>query len=206
MARVPAAERRTDLVQAAIRVATREGLAAATTRRIAQEAGVSVGIVHYCFRSKEELLADVVREVALEGYLAAAQALPKTGGRAQDLIRLAVHAFWNFTESSPDKQLLTFEVVTWALRTPGIEPIAREQRTRRIEGVKHLMGLIAEASGSEWSTPVDELARMVLDVTEGVTISWLVDRDSASAIRALDAFVDQFATFIRPGSRSAKAS
>ena len=207
MARVPAAERRTELVQAAIRVATREGLSAATTRRIAKEAGVSVGIVHYCFRSKEELLSEVVREVAREGYVAAAHGLPNaTGATARDLIRAAVGAFWELVESTPDKQLLTFEVVTWALRTPGIEPIAREQRTRRIEGVKHLMGLIAEASGSEWSTPVDELARMVLDVTEGVTISWLVDRDSASAIRALDAFVDQFATFIRPGSRSAKAS
>ncbi len=56
MPRVPADVRRTELVQAAIQVATREGLAATTTRRIAQELGISVGVVHYCFRSKEELL------------------------------------------------------------------------------------------------------------------------------------------------------
>ena len=64
MPRVPASERRADLVQAAIQVATREGLAATTTRRIAQELGISVGIVHYVFRSKEELLHEVIRVIA----------------------------------------------------------------------------------------------------------------------------------------------
>ncbi len=197
MARVPATERRTELVQAAIRVATREGLAATTTRRIAQEAGVSVGIVHYCFRSKEELLGDVVRELAMEGYTAAAQALPEAGGTAEELIRATVHAFWQLMESTPDKQLLTYEVITWALRTPDIEPIAREQRERQLEGIQHLMSLIAEAGRIEWTRPVGELSRMVLNVTDGVVLSWLVDRDADAAQRALDAFVDQFASYAK---------
>jgi AcrR family transcriptional regulator len=197
VARVPATERRAELVQAAIRVATHEGLAATTTRRIAQEAGVSVGIVHYCFRSKEELLGDVVRELAIEGYTAAAEALPAGGGTAEELIRAAVHAFWALMESTPDKQLLTYEVITWALRTPDIEPIAREQRERQIEGIQHLMSLIAASAHIEWTRPVGELSRMVLNVTDGVVLSWLVDRDSAAARRSLDAFVDQFASYAK---------
>jgi AcrR family transcriptional regulator len=210
VARVPAAERRTELVQAAVRVATREGLSAATTRRIAKEAGVSVGIVHYCFRSKEELLSEVVREVAREGYVAAAHGLPNaTGAAPADLIRAAVGAFWELVESTPDKQLLTYEVITWALRTPGVEVIAREQRDRQIEGIQHLMELIASGAGIEWSAPVEDLARIVLNVTDGVTLSWLVDRDSAAAVRALDVFIEQFASYARPvrrGARSRKAS
>jgi AcrR family transcriptional regulator len=203
MARVPAVERRTELVQAAIQVATREGLAAATTRRIAQEAGVSVGIVHYCFRSKDELLGEVVREIAMEGYTAAAAALPADGGTAEELIRHAVHGFWALMESTPEKPQLMFEVTTWALRTPGVEPIMRAQRVRRLDGVKHLMKLIAESSGTEWQGSVDDLARVVLDVTEGVTLSWLVDRDSAAAVRALDIFIGQFAGYARTKSRKA---
>ncbi|HEY0475536.1 MAG TPA: TetR family transcriptional regulator, partial [Kribbella sp.] len=71
MPRVPANERRAELVQAAIQVATREGLAATTTRRIARELDISVGIVHYCFRSKEELLHEVIRVIAEAQVVAA---------------------------------------------------------------------------------------------------------------------------------------
>jgi TetR/AcrR family transcriptional regulator, acrEF/envCD operon repressor len=204
VARVPATQRRDDLVQAAIRVATRDGLAAATTRRIAREAGVSVGIVHYCFRSKEELLGEVVRVLALEGYTAAAEALPAEGD-AEELIGAAVHAFWTLIEATPERQLLTYEVITWALRTPEIEPIAREQRDRQIDGIRQLMTLIAEAARIEWIRPVDDLARMVLNITDGVVLSWLVDRDSDAAVRSLDAFVGQFAAYTKKSTHKRKA-
>jgi AcrR family transcriptional regulator len=198
VARVPATQRRDDLVQAAIRVATREGLAAATTRRIAEEAGVSVGIVHYCFRSKEELLGEVVKELATEAYTAAAEALP---GAGDDLLRAALKAFWTLMESTPERQLLTYEVITWALRTPDVEPIAREQRDRQIDGIQQLMTLIADAARIEWTRPVDDLARMVLNVTDGVVLSWLVDHDSDAAVRSLDAFAGQFATYTKKSTR-----
>jgi AcrR family transcriptional regulator len=204
LARLPATQRREDLVQAAIRVATREGLTAATTRRIAGEAGVSVGIVHYCFRSKEELLGEVVRVLAMEGYTAAADALPADGD-AEELIGRAVHAFWKLIEATPERQLLTYEVITWALRTPDVEPIAREQRDRQIEGIQQLMTLIAQAAGIEWTRPVDDLARMVLAVTDGVVLSWLVDHDSDAVVRALDAFVGQFATYTKKSTNKGRA-
>lgn len=204
MARVPATQRRDDLVQAAIRVATREGLAAATTRRIATEAGVSVGIVHYCFRSKEELLGEVVRLLALEGYAAAAGALPAEGD-AEALIGAAVHAFWKLIEATPERQLLTYEVITWALRTPDVEPIARGQRDRQIDGIRQLMTLIAGSARIEWTRPVDDLARMVLNVTDGVVLSWLVDHDSDAAVRSLDAFAGQFAMYAKKSTHKRKA-
>ena len=46
------------------------------------------------------------------------------------------------------------------------------------------MTLIAEAARIEWTRPVADLARMVLTVTDGVVLSWLVDRDSDAAVRA----------------------
>lgn len=198
MARVPATQRRDELVQAAIAVATRDGLAATTTRRIAQEAGVSVGIVHYCFRSKEELLGEVVKELATEAYAAAAEAVP---GAGDDLFRAALKAFWTLMESTPERQLLTYEVITWALRTPEIEPIARAQRDRQLEAIRDLLAMIADAADVSWTLPPDELARMVLTVTDGVVLSWLVDRDSDAAWRSLDAFADQFTAYAKPVRR-----
>ena len=48
--------RKRQLIEATIDLAIREGLAAASVRRIADEANVSLGVVHYCFSSKEALL------------------------------------------------------------------------------------------------------------------------------------------------------
>ncbi len=48
-------ERREDILQAAMRVALAEGLAAMTVRRIATEAGVATGQVHHHFASGGEL-------------------------------------------------------------------------------------------------------------------------------------------------------
>ena len=48
-------ERREDILQAAMRVALTEGLAAMTVRRIATEAGVATGQVHHHFASGGEL-------------------------------------------------------------------------------------------------------------------------------------------------------
>ena len=41
--------------------------------------------------------------------------------------------------------------------------------------------------------PVEDVARMLVVVTDGVTLAWLVDRDSAAAVTALDAFAVQLA-------------
>ncbi len=80
MNRMPVAERREQLIGAAITVASRDGIEAATVRAVAAEAGVSLGVVHYCFQDKSELMRAMahkitaqnaptdLREVALEQY------------------------------------------------------------------------------------------------------------------------------------------
>lgn len=61
------------LVAAAVRVVARDGLEAASVKTIAADAGVTPGLLHYHFPSKEALLEAALRE-ALEGYLAAVRA------------------------------------------------------------------------------------------------------------------------------------
>jgi AcrR family transcriptional regulator len=53
---LPLADRRDQLIAAAISIAARDGIEAATVRAVAVEAGVSAGVVHYCFSDKNELL------------------------------------------------------------------------------------------------------------------------------------------------------
>ena len=51
-------------VVAAIEVIASEGLARATTRRIAEAADAPLGSLHYCFRSKDELIESVLARAA----------------------------------------------------------------------------------------------------------------------------------------------
>jgi len=69
-----AAERRAAIVRATIRCLARDGYACLTMKRVAAEAGVSPGILHYYFRDKRVILgraaatvmADLDRRVATE--------------------------------------------------------------------------------------------------------------------------------------------
>jgi AcrR family transcriptional regulator len=61
----PAVYRRRQLIDAAMRVTSREGAAKATTRRIVAEAGASLATLHYSFEDKQELFEAVVNDDAL---------------------------------------------------------------------------------------------------------------------------------------------
>ncbi len=56
-----ALDRREQLIAAAARVLVRDGSAGMRVRDVAVEAGVSTGIVHYYFGSKDEILVDALR-------------------------------------------------------------------------------------------------------------------------------------------------
>jgi TetR/AcrR family transcriptional repressor of bet genes len=60
------AQRRGELADALWRIAERDGLAAATVRRVAAEAGVSVGMVQHYFSTKDEMLLFALRWVGEE--------------------------------------------------------------------------------------------------------------------------------------------
>lgn len=60
------AQRRSELAEALWTIAERDGLAAATVRQVAAEAGVSVGMVQHYFSTKDEMLLFALRWVGEE--------------------------------------------------------------------------------------------------------------------------------------------
>lgn len=59
-------QRRRELAEALWRIAGRDGLQAATVRRVAAEAGVSVGLVQHYFTSKDEMLQFALERVGAD--------------------------------------------------------------------------------------------------------------------------------------------
>ena len=59
---------RTKLLDAAERLMLEEGYAAVTSRRVGRKAGISSQLVHYYFRTMDDLFLEVFRRRAEEGF------------------------------------------------------------------------------------------------------------------------------------------
>jgi AcrR family transcriptional regulator len=200
--RMAVEDRRAQLIEAALAVATQDGIAATTVRRVAEQAGVALGVVHYAFADKDELIAALAARVVDE--LAEASAAGLVSDSRPDLataLDAAIAGVWETIEATPREQLLTYEITTFALRTPGLGGVARSQYAVSQAAVERLLTLVADASGASWTRPVPELAGEVLAFLDGVTLRWLADRDGAAARSRLDAVARYLAGSSRPRRR-----
>jgi AcrR family transcriptional regulator len=189
VARVQAKVRREQLIDAAVRVAARDGVAATTTRAVAAEAGASLASVHYCFDSKQELLQEVLISIINELTGDWAPDLAEGAG-VSALVRADLGALWDVVEREPGKQQVTYELTHYALRTEGLEELARWQYQVYYARSAQRLRDIAARAGVEWALPLPVLTRMLMNMIDGLVLGWLVDRDSELARGALEAFAD----------------
>jgi TetR/AcrR family transcriptional regulator, regulator of biofilm formation and stress response len=196
MARVQAKVRREQLIDAAVRVAARDGVAATTTRAVATEAGASLASVHYCFESKQELLQEVLISIINE-LTGEAPAGAPDGASVAEMARADLTALWAVVEREPGKQQVTYELTHYALRTEGLEGLAQWQYQVYYARSAERLRQIAARAGVEWTVPLPTLTRMLMNMIDGLVLGWLVDRDSQLALGALEAFADTLGNLTR---------
>ncbi|WP_225727835.1 MULTISPECIES: TetR/AcrR family transcriptional regulator [Nocardia] len=198
-------ERRAHLIEAAIGLAEKKGVAGVTTRDVAQAAGVSLGVVHYCFENKDALMTELVKALSMElrDSVDANETVWQdvgTGKEAlQKLIRAGLELMWLNIEATPERQLLTYETTTYALRegeqTPAKLAIAREQYNFNDTTVADILDHARDATANQWSVPLSSLSRFTLNAIDGLVLRWLVDNDSESVRAQLDLLSEMIANF-----------
>lgn len=197
--RIPPAERREQLVGAALRVIARSGVPAATTRAIVAEAGMSLASFHYAFRSRDEMMSELVAHVVgFQRESIAATVSPEL----RTSLRAGLRAYLDLLVQDPVRELALLEIMQYAMRTPGLEPLVRAQWASYRAAAESLLTEAARAAGVNWSVPVTEIARVVITITDGVTLGWLADRDDAAATRTLDLAADAIAALAAPTGAS----
>lgn len=203
MARMSADARRAELLQAALRVMARDGLAAGTTRAIVAEAGMSLATFHYCFRSRNELLRELVGLVTEQEATSIGKAMTAgPGGDLGSTLREGLRGYLTHLEQNPGYELFLFELNHHALRTPELRDLADEQYRRYYASARHLLLTAAELSGRTWTVDLDVLARLVVVLFDGATTSWLADRNTDATTAALEPVIDHLATLAGPSTRS----
>jgi AcrR family transcriptional regulator len=172
-----------ELVQAALRVIAREGVAATTTRKIADEAGVPLGTVHYWFADKNDLLEQVVREVVRRLEAAVTASGAPRGGTVDD-IRDGLHAAWAvIAGDDPGAQLGLYELTALALRTPAMRQLAQLQYASYRELVGRSLALAPADLDAQRATAVTELIAASFD---GLCLAWLADPEGCHPAAVLD--------------------
>ncbi|MCU1507882.1 MAG: TetR family transcriptional regulator [Glaciihabitans sp.] len=194
-------DRRTALVDSALRVISRDGVHAATTRTIVAEADMSLASFHYAFRSRDEMIRELI-DAVLEAQSAAALSSLVDAADIRSAIRGALQSFFDIVRADPHHEQAMFELFHYALRTPELDDLPRQQYAGYHETVAALLAAGADALGVEWTRPIADIARFVVTVTDGVTLAWLADSDAAAAGRTLDFAAEFLAALARPALAS----
>ncbi|MGH3358664.1 MAG: TetR/AcrR family transcriptional regulator [Nocardioidaceae bacterium] len=197
MARVSSQDRRDQLVEAAIRVATRDGVSSVTTRTVAAEAGATPGIVHYVFHSMTDLLREMIKAIADE-QVHSVTSVQVEGSTVRECLERAFEALWSTLESEPEVHQLTYEVTQFALRNDELRELAAWQYQCYFAASVAVLESVAKVARIEWARPVDSLARGLVAVNDGITLAWLADRNTARARETHLHTIDYLVALARP--------
>jgi AcrR family transcriptional regulator len=182
MSRMPIDQRRDQLVSATLAVATREGLERTTMRAIAAEAGVALGVLHYCFTDKAELMRAVARHIHKLGL---SVVLAAAGSDPDHLMEDVVAAYADMITGSRPQYLLQHELTVASLRDPELAGVAAEQLATKLANAQMFLEVAGATAALSWTVPVEELARRLVIEMDGAVLAWLVDRDDAALRVAL---------------------
>jgi len=175
--------RRTELINAARSVIAKEGVAAATTRRITQEAGLPHGAFHYWFSGKEELFEELIAEVIRELKEGVATAVSSTEGgpdaSLRDHLRAAFDVVRRDEQVEPGRQLAMYELTALALRTPALRDMARRQYQTYRESTATMISPWLAARDIEVPGGAEALGRLISVLFDGMVLAWLADPDGS---------------------------
>lgn len=192
--RLSVSERRALLIEGAWAVMKREGVGAATTRAICAEAGMPHGAFHYCFRSKQELYAELLSGQVTGGLAEVWQQIDATAD-VRETILAVFQAYWDQVEADPQAQVVIAELTNLAQRDVELRELSMQDGRSTHALALTMLKQFVELTRVQPSLPNDLLAEMLLGALWGVTSRWLVNRDSATARAALTEYARLFATY-----------
>lgn len=182
------AETRYRIVQGALTALGAYGLNDTTTRRIAAEAGVQLGTLHYHFSNKEAVLLAVLDMLVSD----MTTVLDANAGYSSPLnrrIEASLRANWQYAQSSRARQIVQYELTLYALRTQGSEWLAKRQYEACVDAFASLLSPASSQAANPEREQADELARMMLAGIDGLILQSLAGASQNHLTAGLDALI-----------------
>ncbi len=161
------------------------GVAGSTFDRVAREAGVSRGLLHYYFGTKERLLAEVVRRdcdlrmALLDQQLAAASS-------AEDFVELLRVTLEELVRDTPEVITVVYELFLLSRRNEEIAAEFAEVIRRTREAVAAILARKAQEGVLVLREEPDAIAEVLFGLADGLALRMLgePERDWAPTIAA----------------------
>ncbi len=178
-------EKANRIVEAMRSSVARRGISGSTFEHVAREAGVSRGLLHYYFGTKEALLVEVVRRDAEHRIARLGEPISKAAS-ADEILHILVSNLEDSIQNEPGFWVLIFELFTAGRRNPEIQREVGElfNRTRqhlaesfRVKESEGVLKLAAEA---------DAVVGFLFALADGIALQMLSDpeRDHSDVVAA----------------------
>lgn len=172
------------IIGAALKVMISDGLYNATTRKIAEAAGVNLATLHYHFNDKEEIFFLAMGQLVANyrKVLATRFMKPQT---LHERIPELLYFIWEEIEKAPDEQLALQEMTLYLLRHPHAATLARDKDHEFLALYEDTL-LSATDAENYRTEQVKDLANFVYTGLVGAFNQWLATRDRARLLKGLE--------------------
>lgn len=161
------------------------GIAGSTFEHVARAAGVSRGLLHYYFGTKERLLVEVVRRDSDE-RVARLDAPLARAGSVDDVLDVLVASLEDLIENQPGFFLLLFELFTAGRRNADIQREVGELFARTRDHVADVLRAKHAEGVLKLRFDAGAVVSYLLAIADGFALQWLSDpeRDHSGSLEA----------------------
>lgn len=166
-------QKRKQILDAAYQVMAEKGYESSSIKDIAAAAGLSApGLVHYYFKSKAEILQELLMQLSAQ-YTADMQQLQKDVPSDQ-LGKASLQEPLNRIEEQPEWYKLRYELFALGLRNRELAPQVNELLENARKGVSHVLTrVLKEANPQE----ADHIASILIACFDGLALQKMLNPD-----------------------------
>jgi AcrR family transcriptional regulator len=161
---------RAQIIAATMHLIARDGVPAVSTRKIAREAAVNLGTLHYRFGSKDDLLLAVL-DAATSTMIGALVVDVHPGGGLSAALVESFAALSALLDQDPSLPLVRCEVLLYAGRRLVQAVHAFQQQQRFLDALQACYR-VACAPGEQGLIAYDELAAVVSSSIDSLALQW----------------------------------
>ena len=154
----------------------RRGISGSTFEHVAREAGVSRGLLHYYFGTKEALLVEVVRRDT-EHRIARLDEPLGNAKTVDEVLGALVANLEDSMKNDPGFWVLLFDLFTAGRRNPEIQREVAELFNRTREHVADILRVKQEEGVIAAKFGIDAVVAMLFALADGIALQVLSDPD-----------------------------
>jgi AcrR family transcriptional regulator len=167
-------EKASRIVEAMRSSVARRGISGSTFEHVAREAGVSRGLLHYYFGTKEALLVEVVRRDTEHRIARLDEPLGRAKS-ADELLAILVADLEDWIQNEPGFWVLLFDLFTAGRRNPEIEKEVGELFIRTKSHVAEILSAKQREGVISPRFEIDAVVGFLFALADGLALQMLSD-------------------------------